>query len=85
MLVGLQIAPRVYCKTNHWPYNTNTEGLIENFNKLCFKELPQNILRLVVSIFFSQKSSKCAKLSQLMVSKTLIFHIFMGYKKRLVS
>ena len=52
-------------KINYWPSNTNTEGLRENCDKLCFSELPQNFLRLAVAIFLIKKTSKSVKLYQL--------------------
>ena len=55
MLVGLQITPRLCWKTNHLPFNTITEGFRENFNKLCFIELSQNILRVAVVISLVKK------------------------------
>ena len=73
MSVSLQIAPRLCCKRNYWPYNTNTEGLREIINKLCSIELSQSIFRLVVAIFFSQKSSNCAKRSHLTHLMSMVF------------
>ena len=43
MLVGMQITSRLCCKQI-------TEDLREKFNKLCFIELSQNLLLLVVAI-----------------------------------
>ena len=73
MSVSLQIAPRLCCKRNYWPYNTNTEGLREIINKLCSIELSQSIFRLVVAIFFNQKSSNCAKRSHLTHLMSMVF------------
>ena len=52
---------------SHWPYNTNTEGLRENFNKLFYRVISVNFAT-GCSYFFSQKSSKSAKGLQLFFS-----------------
>ena len=53
--------------------HTNTEGLRQNFIKLYFIELSQNLLRQVVAIFFSQKSSKFAKPFQVTHLISMVF------------
>ena len=72
MLVGLKNTSRLCCKQI-------AEGLREKFKTLCFIELSQNLLQLAVATFFSQKSSKYAKLSKL--SQLMLIVFFYSYLK----
>ena len=94
MVIALQITPRLRSKTNYWQHNINIEGLIENFNKLCFIELFQTTLRLVSANFFSQKIANVKKISKLAHLMLMVFcyslwklwfFMFSGGMKGLVS
>ena len=50
MLVGLQITPRLCCKTNYWTYNTDNNSLRENLNKLCFIKMSKKLLLMALAM-----------------------------------
>ena len=49
---GSAIYTNAMPQANYWPYNTNTEGLRENFNKLSFIGLFQNFREDFNKLYF---------------------------------